>query len=455
MRTLRAVRDFPLALRLLFINQFGIDIGFCVLIPFLATYLEKDLGMSAALVGLVLGVRNLSQQGLFVVGGTAADRLGARTVIVTGCALRTASFLLLAFGSSLPFLLAASVFSSLAGALFYPAVRTYVAQEMGDRQPEAFALLNVFATSGWLIGLLLGSLLYLVDLGLCALAVSGFFTLLTVAQALTLPTREVVRVPETILADWREVLGNRRFLCFSLATTGMVTMENQLFVLLPEGARTASGWAGAAGLLLASGAVVHLLFQLPITRTLERRGGGARWLGTGIALIGLGFVPPLLICTAARPTGPEQGVPRLAVMITGALLLYAGGMIAYPSAMEVIPRFGRERLTGTYFGLFYMLSGTAAVGGNAVVGWTMDLAECSGRRWLPWLCCLAFGLASAVAVSWLYRARVLPRRPAAEPVLPGPAAPLPGQVLADGPQEPRFTAVKPRAPDDAREQPPR
>ncbi|WKK23556.1 MFS transporter [Streptomyces olivoreticuli] len=441
MRMFRAVRDFPLALRLLFINQFGVDIGFCVLIPFLAKYLEQDLGMSAALVGLVLAVRNLSQQGLFVVGGTAADRLGARTVIVTGCALRTAGFALFAFGNSLPLLLAASVLSSLAGALFYPAVRAYVAQEMGERQAEAFALLNVFATSGWLIGLLLGSLLFLADIRVCALAVSGFFTLLTIAQALTLPARKTVHAPETVLADWREVLGNRRFLCFSLAATGMVVMENQLFVLLPEGARTVSGWNGAAGLLLASGAVVHLLFQLPITRTLERRGGGARWLGAGIALIGAGFVPPLLVCATTRPDGPGQGIARLAVMITGALLLYAGGMIAYPSAMEVIPRFGRERLTGTYFGLFYMLSGTAAVGGNAVVGWAMDLADCTGRRWLPWLCCVGFGLTSAVAVNWLYRARVLPRAPAAvpRPAIEGPAR-LPGPA---------------HAPDEAREQPPR
>lgn len=441
MRVFRAIRYFPLALRLLFINQFGVDIGYCVVIPFLAKYLEENLGMSAALVGLVLAARNLSQQGLFVVGGTAADRLGPRAVIVAGCALRTAGFMLFAFGNSLPLLLAASVLSSLAGALFYPAVRAYVAQETGERQAETFALLNVFATSGWLIGLLLGSVLFLADIRICALTVSGFFTLLTIAQALTLPARRTVHASETVLADWREVLGNRRFLCFSLAATGMVVMENQLFVLLPEGARTVSGWGGAAGVLLASGAVAHLFFQLPITRSLARRGGGARWLGAGIGLIGAGFVPPLLICATTRPDGPGQGIARLAVMLTGALLLYAGGMIAYPSAMEVIPRFGHERLTGTYFGLFYMLSGTAAVGGNAVVGWAMDLAECTGRRWLPWLCCLGFGVTSAAAVGWLYHARVLPRRPVVgpRPAIEGPPR-LPGQT---------------HAPDGAREQPPR
>lgn len=39
--------------------------------------------MSAAVVGIVLGVRNLSQHGLFIIGGSASDRLGAHGVIIT------------------------------------------------------------------------------------------------------------------------------------------------------------------------------------------------------------------------------------------------------------------------------------------------------------------------------------------------------------------------------------
>ncbi|MFD7556377.1 MFS transporter [Streptomyces sp. NPDC059835] len=114
----------------------------------LAGHLTDDLGRSAAAVGLVLGLRNLSRQGLFPIGGSAADRLGARGVIITGCGLRTLGFSLFALGDALPVLIAASLLSGLAGALFNPAVRTYVAQEAGDRKAEAFALFNVFATAG-------------------------------------------------------------------------------------------------------------------------------------------------------------------------------------------------------------------------------------------------------------------------------------------------------------------
>ena len=57
--------------------------------------------------------------------------------------------------------------------------------------------------------------------------------------------------------------------------------------------------------------------------------------------------------------------------------------------MELIPGFGRPELTGTYFGLFYVVSGIAAAVGNTVVGWAMDAGERGGAAWLPWACCCA------------------------------------------------------------------
>lgn len=132
MRTWHEIRGFPVAVRLLLVNQLGVNTGFYLLIPYLAVHLGENLGMSAAVVGIVLGVRNLSQQGLFLIGGSAADRLGARRVIIAGCALRTVGFALFALGDGLPVLLAASVLSGLAGALFNPAVRTYLSQEAGS-----------------------------------------------------------------------------------------------------------------------------------------------------------------------------------------------------------------------------------------------------------------------------------------------------------------------------------
>lgn len=404
------MRAFPLAIRLLLVNQLGVNIGFYLLIPYLATHLGEDLGMSAAVVGIVLGVRNLSQQGLFILGGSAADRLGARGVIIAGCALRTVGFALFALGDGLPVLLAASILSGLAGALFNPAVRAYLAAEAGDRKAEAFALFNIFATTGALVGPLIGSALLLVDFRVSALTAAAIFALLTAAQAAVLPAREVPPSKGGVLGDWREVLANRAFLAFSLAMVGMFTMENQLYLLLPDGARRATGWDGAAGLVFLVGTLANLTLQMRITRSLKERGTRARWVAIGLALMGAAFVPPMAVAGASG-TGGGAGRAALALVpvLAGALLLYVGVMIAQPFVMELIPEFGRAELTGTYFGIFYVVSGIAAAVGNTVVGWAMD-AGAHGTPWLPWACCLAFGLASAAGVGWLHRLRALPVR---------------------------------------------
>ncbi|KEF02678.1 MULTISPECIES: MFS transporter [Streptomyces] len=410
MKTWSEMRAFPLAIRLLLVNQLGVNIGFYLLIPYLATHLGEDLGMSAAVVGIVLGVRNLSQQGLFILGGSAADRLGARGVIIAGCALRTVGFALFALGDGLPVLLAASILSGLAGALFNPAVRAYLAAEAGDRKAEAFALFSIFATTGALVGPLIGSALLLVDFRASALTAAAIFALLTAAQAAVLPAREVPASKSSVLGDWREVLANRAFLAFSLAMVGMFTMENQLYLLLPDGARRATGWDGAAGIVFLAGTLANLTLQMRITRSLKERGTRARWVAIGLALMGAAFVPPMAVAGASG-TGGGAGRAALALVpvLAGALLLYVGVMIAQPFVMELIPEFGRAELTGTYFGIFYVVSGIAAAVGNTVVGWAMD-AGTHGAPWLPWACCLAFGLASAAGVGWLHRLRALPVR---------------------------------------------
>ncbi len=406
------MRAFPLAIRLLLVNQLGVNIGFYLLIPYLATHLGADLGMSAAVVGIVLGVRNLSQQGLFILGGSAADRLGARGVIIAGCALRTVGFALFALGDGLPVLLAASILSGLAGALFNPAVRAYLAAEAGDRKAEAFALFNIFATTGALVGPLIGSALLLVDFRASALTAAAIFALLTAAQAVVLPAREVPASKGSVLGDWREVLANRAFLAFSLAMVGMFTMENQLYLLLPDGARRATGWEGAAGIVFLVGTLANLTLQMRITRSLKERGSRARWVAVGLALMGVAFVPPMAVAGTSGTDGGGVGGAALALVpvLAGALLLYVGVMIAQPFVMELIPEFGRAELTGTYFGIFYVVSGIAAAVGNTVVGWAMDAGGHGGAAWLPWACCLAFGLLSAAGVGWLHRLRALPVR---------------------------------------------
>jgi predicted MFS family arabinose efflux permease len=385
------MRRFPIPVRLLLVNQFGVNTGFYLLIPYLATHLG-DSGLSVAAIGVVLGVRTLSQQGLFLLGGSASDRLGPRRVIIAGCGIRAVGFGLFAAGESVPVLLIASILSGLAGALFNPAVRAYIAEESSDRA-GAFALFNLYGQAGALAGPFLGSLLLLWDFRIAALVAAGIFAVLTVAQAVVLPARPAAPHQGTVLDDWRECLTDRRFLAFTCALTGMFVLQNQLYLVLPLEAHRLTGSAASVAAVFLVSTVATLLFQVRITRSLNRMARG-RAISLGLAVMGTGFV-----ATAVSHIGPLGGITPVLV---AALLLSIGVMIAQPFVYELIPAFARTGLAGTYFGVFYLASGVVAALGNAAIGWAFGWSG-----WVASLLCVAVGLASAAAVVRLHRRGVL------------------------------------------------
>lgn len=163
--------------RLLVVHFFGINAGFYLVLPFLAVHMG-NLGFGAAMVGLVLGLRTLSQQGLFLIGGAAADRIGCRPMIIAGCSLRVVAFGLFALFTALPGIITATVLSGLATSLDEPALRSYLSHEAGKRRAEAFAMYAVSWHTGALVGPLLGALLLTVDFRLVALVACVVFAVL-------------------------------------------------------------------------------------------------------------------------------------------------------------------------------------------------------------------------------------------------------------------------------------
>ncbi|MEU4923646.1 MFS transporter [Streptomyces parvus] len=167
-------------LRLLTATQFAFNIGFYAVLPYLATHLGSGLGMAGWLVGLVLGLRTFSQQGLFVVGGALTDRYGPRPVVLAGCALRIAGFGWLAFAGSTATVIAAVLLIGFAAALFSPAVESEAAREAvrherdtGEPRAHVLALFSAAGQAGAFLGPLLGSLLLLLGGGFRAACLAG------------------------------------------------------------------------------------------------------------------------------------------------------------------------------------------------------------------------------------------------------------------------------------------
>ncbi|GLX93600.1 MFS transporter [Herbidospora sp. NBRC 101105] len=371
-----AWRSFDATTRLLMVNQFTINVAFYLLMPFLAGHLSGGLGLAGWTVGLVLGVRNLSQQGLFLLGGTLADRLGYRPVIIAGCLLRTLGFALLGFAHTLPVLLAASAMTGFAGALFNPAVRAYLAHTAGDRRVEAFALFNVFYQAGILLGPVVGLALMAADFRLVCATAAGVFALLTAVQVLALPPGPETRTgPAGVLADWRAVLANRPFVLFAGVMTGSYVLSFQVYLALP----LALGDPGAVTLLFVVSGGIAVLGQLRITAWARARWTPAQAMTWGLTLMGAAFVPLTLT------TWPG------AVLLCAALL-GVGTALTYPFEMDTVVALSGGRLVATHYGLYNSIAGIGITVGNLAVGALLDRAA---LLWVA-LACLGGGCAAGV-----------------------------------------------------------
>ncbi|WP_406405410.1 MFS transporter [Streptomyces sp. NBC_01643] len=416
MKGLRAqLASFDRPARLLMVNQFAINLGFYMLMPYLADHLAHGLGLAAWTVGLVLGVRNLSQQGMFLIGGTLADRYGCKPMILAGCALRTVAFGLLAVAGSLPVLIVASALTGLAGALFNPAVRAYLAADAGEaRRVEAFAAFNVFYQAGILVGPLAGLALLTWNFSVVCAVAALIFGGLALLQARALPGRPPTdRSAEpawrAVAADWRTVAANRPFLLFAAAMTGSYVLAFQVYLALPLRARELFGdqTGLVTGAIFAVSALAALSGQLKLTVWAKQNLSGPQAIAYGLVVMGVAFLP-LMPGPYESAVGMAAGV--LALALCAALLAW-GGALLYPFEMDTVVRLSGERLVATYYGAYNTASGIAISLGNLMVGALFD----TGVRWLPWAALAATGLMCAGLVTRLHRAGYLAPRPVPVP----------------------------------------
>ncbi|MEU5038702.1 MFS transporter [Streptomyces rubiginosohelvolus] len=408
----RQTRTFSAPTRLLMANQFAINLAFYMLMPYLAAHLAGPLGLAAWAVGLVLGVRNFSQQGMFLIGGTIADRLGYKAPIMAGCLLRTAGFGLLGWVDSLPALIAASAATGFAGALFNPAVRAYLAAEAGECRVDAFATFNVYYQAGMFLGPLVGLALLAADFRTVCTAAAAIFALLTALQWRALPDRRTARTDdvsesaESVLGQWRSVLANRPFLLFSAAMIGSYVLTFQVYLALPLAAGEFLGPNATevtSGLFVVSAAIA-VVGQLRLTAWAKKRWSSHQALAVGLSLMGLAFVPLAF-------TPDDAPVLALTALVAAVVLLAVGGVIIYPFEMETVVVLCDNRLVATHYGFYNTVSGLGITLGNLAVGAVWDFAQSHRMEWLTWGALVATGLACAASVIVLTRIGILTSRP--------------------------------------------
>ncbi|QIK15247.1 MFS transporter [Leclercia sp. 29361] len=392
-------------------SQFVFNIGFYAVVPFLAIFLRDDMLLSGGLIGLVLGLRTFSQQGMFIVGGALSDRYGARVIILCGCVVRVVGYLLLAFGYSLPVIIAGACLTGIGGALFSPSIEALLAkagtrsEAQGKRsRAEWFALFAVCGELGAVLGPVAGALLTGMGFRQVALAGAAVFVVALIVLFFCLPAGSAKNQPLQI-TPWWTTFRQPRFVAFIIAWSSWLLSYNQLYLALPVEIQRAGGSEKDLGplFMLASGLVI--LFQLPLAR-FARRVGAVRILPVGFLLIAASFLSVALFA----PSEPATGWLRLLPAACFVTLLTTGQMLLVPAGKDVVPWFASESTLGAHYGALATAGGCAVLAGNLLLGDLLDQAlRPSVAAMYPWLVLAVFPLCSAFAMVVICRPMRRPR----------------------------------------------
>ena len=394
-------------------TQFFFNVGFYMVVPFLAIFLREDMLLPGSIVGLVLGLRTFSQQGLFLFGGALSDWLGPRRLILLGCVVRITGFVLLGMGGHLSIVLLGACLTGVGGALFSPAITSLLAKvgEISESQgkrsrAQYFALLAVWGELGAVTGPMIAAMI--TDIGFAAMAYTGagLFVVAFIVLYLWLPRGEIAVMPRA-KPDWKAMAGDRVFLAFVLAQSAQLFAYNQLYLALPVEIARVGGTERDLAPMFMIASVMIISLQMPLAR-LGRRLGAHVCIPVGFGFVGLAFATVAIFA----PLPPLPGFWQLLPAGLMVALLSLGSMIARPFVSDMVPRFAGSRPTGVYFGALASAGGLSVLVGNVAIGPLLDKAlKPSPEAATPWLVLAMVPLVSALAM--LVITRILRERYAA------------------------------------------
>lgn len=361
--------------------------GFFLIIPLLSVHYVDGLGWSAASIGLVLAIRQFTQQGLTPFSGALADRVGAKPLIAVGMLVRAIGFGAMAFAFTYPVLMLTAIVSSIGGALFESPRAAAVAALTEERErPSYYAKMGVVGGLGITGGTQLGALLLNFDFRYVAMASAASYLLLLAMILIWLPPVQVAEKGGAF-RGLNLAVHDRTFMKYIGFASGHQFMAAQFSITLPLVALAVAGTPSAVGWVYAVNSAVAVILGYPVPRLAERRLGAAGALVLGVLATAIGLI--------------MIGFSRETFSLLLAVLIYSIGVVLVrPSEQTVIASLANPVALGSYFGVAGLAVAFGGGFGNFAGGVLYDLGARLDMPALPWLLFAAVGLFAAGGLWW-------------------------------------------------------
>ena len=377
----------------LLLDNMLVVLGFFVVFPLISIRFVDQMGWAALMVGIALGLRQLTQQGLGIFGGAIADRFGAKPMIVTGMLLRAVGFATMAIAHE-PWLLWLSCFiSGIGGTLFDPPRAALVVKLVRPHQRgRFFSILLMQDSAGAVIGALLGSWLLQYDFSLVCGAGAVMFVICAIVNAWLLPAYKLSTIRTPMLEGMGRVLRDKRFVTYVLTLAGYYMLAVQVMLMLPIMVNEIAGTPAAVKWMYAIEAALSLTLLYPIARWSEKRFRLEQRLMAGLFLMTL----------AMLPMGLTQNLQQLLTLIC---VFYIGSIIAEPARETLGASLADSRARGSYMGFSRLGLAIGGALGYAGGGWLYDAGKSINQPELPWVMLGIIGVITMIALWWQFSAK--------------------------------------------------
>ncbi len=403
------------AILVLFLNTGLMWFGFFMLIPLVALHATRDLGVSAAIAGLVLAVRQFVQQGLGIFIAAAADWVGYRRMLLCGMLIRSLGFAYLAIAPDAVHLTLSGVVAAIGGACFESSGKAALASlSRGYRRDTIFSLSATCGNIGMTTGPLLGVFLLKFDFKVVGLASASIYLLSFMLLLIFVPPIPPASVhigqrhgPAQIFGQIGVVWRNRPFVIINVMFAGYFILYAQINITLPLVTAKLTGSEDNIAIIYVVSSGLAIAFQYLLVKTLRR------WfkpvtiiaIGTGMAALGLAAV----------------ALANNLAFLIGCVIIYSlGRMVVEPMSYTITSQYASDDTMASYFGFNSLAFAVGGIIGNLAGGWLFDLGNHSGFSGLCWIVFGLVGFGIVVGILWFQRHEAH----LAQPVAPATVEPI-------------------------------
>ncbi|MGA7733122.1 MAG: MFS transporter [Chloroflexia bacterium] len=361
--------------------------GFFMIIPLLSIYYVETLGWAAASIGLVLAVRQFAQQGLTLISGALADRLGAKGLILAGLLVRMLGFAAMAWANTFPLLLLSAFLAAVGGSLFDSPTKAATAAltEEKDRS-RYFALNGVVSQIGLTLGTQLGVFLLRFDFALVCMVAAATYVVTFLVTLFFLPSVRVASEGANLTSGVRLAFKDRPFMLYNALLMGFWFMWVQITISLPLAAKLVGGGPDTVGWIFAINSALTIVLQYPLMRLTSDRFQPMSILISGCTIMAIGL-------------GGVALAGNVAGLLVCVVLFALGSLLASPSQQTVTANLANPVALGSYFGVSSLALAIGGGLGNLSGGLLYDLGRSLAFPELPWLVFLVVGLSSSVGLT--------------------------------------------------------